>query len=277
MPQVASVTRLPLLPYLGFIRTSCLTMLAYRLRYYTGILNYMAFVSVNYFIWLAVFANQPAGSTIKGFTLPEMVTYVTIGWIARTVYFSNIHYDINEMVRTGEVTVHLMRPVSFQLMTLANAIGEWVFRVFFLSLPVGLGLVLIFPVAPPASLVDFGWFCWSTMISFLVLSQVHFIVGLTAFYLHSINGIIRATFYLVQLFSGLLLPIPFFPGWFRTLVEFLPFQLIAFTPLQFYLGKIPKSEWASVVFSQIAWTVVLFIIGHLIWSRARSKVETQGG
>ena len=44
--------------YEAFIRNSFLKMLAYRLRYYTGIITYLLFVSVYYFIWSAVYASE---------------------------------------------------------------------------------------------------------------------------------------------------------------------------------------------------------------------------
>ena len=71
--------------YLAFITNAFLNMLAYRLRYYTGIVTYLHFVSVHYFIWQAVFAEQPSGARLNGFTFEEMVTYISIGWIARSL------------------------------------------------------------------------------------------------------------------------------------------------------------------------------------------------
>lgn len=265
-------------PYLGFLRNACLSMLAYRMRYYTGIFNYMAFVAVNYFIWLAAFSAQPAGTLIHGFSLPEMLTYVTIGWIARTLYHSDIDYDLNEMVKSGEVTVHLMRPVNLQWMTLSRSVGETCFRVFFLSLPVGISLSLVFSVLPPASLGAALGFLGSTVISFLILSQINFITGLSAFYLHSVNGVIRAKFFLLQLLSGLLLPIPFFPDWAQQIMNFLPFKYVSYVPLQYYLGKIDFAhDGLRILAMQLFWVVALFCLSSFLWSRARSKVEIQGG
>ena len=51
-------------------------MLAYRARYYVGVLTYLFNVAVYYFIWRAVFRNTP---TVVGLTLPQMITYVAVG------------------------------------------------------------------------------------------------------------------------------------------------------------------------------------------------------
>ncbi len=49
-------------------------MLAYRMRYFTGILTYLLFVTVHYFIWQAIFSQKAPGELINGFTFTTMVT-----------------------------------------------------------------------------------------------------------------------------------------------------------------------------------------------------------
>lgn len=263
--------------YLSFIRNAFLTMLAYRLRYFTGIITYLLFVSVHYFIWQAVFANQPDGAFINGFTLTEMVTYISVAWISRSLYFSNIDYDIDEMVRSGEIAIYLLRPVNFQLMMLAKAFGESIFRAFFFTVPVGIVITAVFPISLPASGYDFFLFCASTVMAFFILAQFNFIVGLSAFALKSITGLIQAKYYIVQICSGLLIPLAFFPDWAEQILRLLPFQTIASIPLQFYLGKIPDSEIASAFLLQLFWLVMLTILGKLLWQKALAKLTLQGG
>lgn len=263
--------------YLAFIRNAFLNMLAYRLRYYTGIVTYLLFVAVNYFIWQAVYAGREPGAQVNGFTLAEMVTYVSVGWIARSLYFSTIDREIDEQVKTGQVSVYLLRPVHFHTMMFCQAAGESLFRLIFFTLPVGLAIVIAFPVMLAASGVDFLLFGVSSLFSFLILTEINFMVGLLAFSLKSIEGIIRAKYFLVQLLSGLLLPLSFFPGWFQGVLEFLPFRIIAYVPLRFYLGKIPSSEIPVVFLNQLVWFAVLVVMGQFMWRKAMAELTLQGG
>ena len=41
--------------YAEFVRVGFVNTLAYRLRYYTGIVTYFIYVSVYYFIWKAIY------------------------------------------------------------------------------------------------------------------------------------------------------------------------------------------------------------------------------
>jgi ABC-2 type transport system permease protein len=247
------------------------------MRYFTGIITYLLFVSVNYFIWSAVFQQGDVGAKINGYTLSEMVTYISIAWISRSLYFSNIDEEIDEIVKSGQISVYLIRPVNFHLMMLTQAAGESLFRLVFFTLPISVVILIVFPVSAPASVVHGLMFLFSTIFSFLVLAEVNFLIGMSAFYIKSIQGIVRAKYFIVQLLSGLLLPLSFFPNWCQTLLGFLPFTSIAYLPLQCYLGKVAPNEYIWVLVTQIAWVIVLSIIGHLVWKRAINKLTLQGG
>ncbi|MGC1267768.1 MAG: hypothetical protein WA853_15905, partial [Candidatus Acidiferrum sp.] len=78
--------------YSEFIRIGFVNILAFRLRYYTGIITYLINVTVYYFIWRAVFAN--AAGPIAGFSLPQILTYVSVGWILRSFYWNTIDQEM---------------------------------------------------------------------------------------------------------------------------------------------------------------------------------------
>ncbi len=263
--------------YTPFIRNSFLAMLAYRLRYVTGILTYTVFVSVYYYIWEAVYRSKGEGSIINGFTLQEMITYITVGWISRSLYFSDIDEEIDDIVRTGQIGVYLLRPVDFQFMMLAQAFGATLFRASCFALPLGAVLLAIFPVSPPASLLSFIYYIVSTLLGFIVFAEINFLIGLLSFSLKSIQGIVRAKYFLVQFLSGLLLPLTFFPPIVESICSYLPFKAIAYIPLQAYLGKLQGSAVLTALGTQILWVVALFILGRLGWNRARGHLLLQGG
>ncbi len=266
-----------ILVYGSFIKNAFLKMLAYRLRYYTGIFTYLFFVAVYYFIWKAVYSGKPPDATINGFTLNEMLTYITVGWIARSSYFSNIDDDIDDLVRTGQISIYLIKPVNFQLMMFAQALGESLFRILFFTVPVGLVVLWAFPVNPPKDSLALLLFGFSSLLGFLIMCALNFLIGLLAFYLNSIDGILRAKYNLMNFASGLLLPLTFLPAWLSHALELLPFKAIAYVPLKFYLGKIPNSEIATVLGEECLWLTALVAAGAWCWSRAAAKLTLQGG
>src|SRR5262249_51618007 len=134
----------------SFARIGFLNMLAFRARYYVGVLTYLFNVSVYYFIWRAVFqSGHPHG--VGGLTLDDMITSVAVGWAIRSFYFNEIDREMGTQVQEGKLAMNLIRPVDFQTVMIADAAGQSAFRAILFTVPITVVLVLIFPLKPPAS------------------------------------------------------------------------------------------------------------------------------
>ena len=100
------------IPYAEFSRIGFVNILAFRLRYYTGIITYLLNVTVYYFIWTAVYG--PASIAIAGYNLGQMLTYVSVGWIIRSFYWNTIDQEMAYEVLEGKIAMDLIKPVSVQ-------------------------------------------------------------------------------------------------------------------------------------------------------------------
>lgn len=70
---------------------------------------------------------------------------------------------------------------------------------------------------------------------------------------------------LVQLLSGILIPITFFPRWAQQLISFFPFSSMSYTPTMIYLGKINGMEIIKALGLQVFWILILLSIARLMW------------
>ncbi len=260
--------------YFEFARVAFLKILAYRLRYFTGIVTYFVNVSIYYFIWRAIFASS---RVVSGYDLPQMVTYVAVGWIIRSFYFNNIDREIATEVLEGKIALNLIKPVDTQLMYLAQTAGEALFRALMFTAPIACLIAFVYPVSFPASPAAAAFFLASCILSLLTFSLFNFIIGTLALRLVSIVSIIRAKYYIVEFTSGLLIPMGFFPGKIRRILDYLPFQHISYTPLQLYLGK--ESGWMAwrALGIQMLWVIFLFGCGRLLWRISIKRLSILGG
>ena len=260
--------------YAEFVRVGFVNTLAYRLRYYTGIVTYFIYVSIYYFIWKAIYEQS---SEIEGFDFGHMLTYIAIGWIIRSFYFNNIDQEIAQAVSEGKLAMDLIKPVRPQFMYIAQALGESLFRLALLSTPTALALLIVYPIQKPASLTHFLGFFASVLMSFFIVAAINFSVGTFAIRLKSILGLLRAKYFLLELFSGLLIPISFFPQIFQDVFSFLPFQYISYVPVLIYLGKISGVGILQSLAIQIVWFFVLVVLGSALWQWSTKKITIQGG
>jgi ABC-2 type transport system permease protein len=268
------LTSVALRPALSFVRIGFLNMLAYRARYYVGILTYLFNVAVYYFIWRAVFASS---ETIVGLTLAEMITYVAVGWTIRSFYFNDIDRDIAGQVQEGRLAMNLIRPVDFQTVMIFDAAGQSAFRAVLFTVPIAVVVALLFPVRPPASLAAGALFLVSAVLSFFLVAALNFAIGLIAIRTKSIMGILRAKYLLLELLSGLLIPTSLFPQPVRAILMASPFPHINFTPASLYLGKATGAAAAELLAGQAGWTAALLVLGQIAWRRSRHRITIQGG
>jgi len=263
-----------LVPYLAFGRVAFLQILSYRLRYFTGIITYLVNVTVYYFIWRAIYRE---GGIIQGFKFEQMVTYVAIGWIIRTFYYNNIDREMAVDIQQGHIAAKLARPVNYQGMQISQAVGESVFRMMMFTMPTAIVILLIYPVQGPAAWLPACAFLVALCYSFLILAAINFIIGTCAVYLQSILGLIRAKYFLIEILSGLVIPINFFPDSLVRLSQWLPFEHISYTPLMIYMGKITGRSLAYILLVETVWSLVLLLAGHWFWTQATRKLTVQGG
>jgi len=269
-PAVWKLLRL----YWEFGRVGFVNTLAYRLRYFTGIITYFIYVSVYYFIWKAIYEHS---ASIEGFDFAHLLTYVGVGWIIRSFYFNSIDQELAYQVTEGRLAMDLIKPVNIQMMYVARAAGESIFRLGLLTIPTALVLFLVYPLRPPASAWHAGAFLVSVVLSFFIVAAINFAVGTFALRLQSILGLLRAKFFLLELFSGLLLPISFFPEAFQKVFKLLPFEYISYVPMLIYLGKLNGRGLLFAIGWQVFWVAALLAAGDALWRWSSRKVIIQGG
>ena len=260
--------------YWQFMRVGYLTYLAYRFQVLMNVVSYLLIIGLNYYLWRAIFAKK---AVIAGFTLEQMMTYVVIAWSARTFFANRIDRMIGDAVRDGTIAMDLLRPTNFQLYHYFRAFGRAMFMMLFMTLPIIAVASLIFPVRPPSGRLGPYLFPLSVLLSFFLHAGISYLTGLVAFFTRNNEGVLRFKQMLVEVFSGVMIPIAFFPGWVQDALFWLPFKYIAYAPLRIYLGMEPLSRVHQGVLLQIMWIVIIYLAGQVLWHFAIRRLEVQGG
>ncbi|QQZ64293.1 ABC-2 family transporter protein [Paenibacillus sonchi] len=260
--------------YFDFIRIRFLTMLAYRVNYYSGILIYTLNIGVNYFTWRAIYGD---GESLGGFTGAQMTTYVAVSWMARAFYFNNLDREISTDIRDGSIAIQFIRPYNYVLVKMMQGLGEGLFRFMMLMIPGMVIAILLFPVQLPTELSAWAGFLAMLFFSFLISSQINIITGLSAFFVENNEGMMRMKRVVVDLFSGLIVPISLFPGWLSSVLEVLPFQAITYLPGSVFTGRVQGVGIWNVLGIQVIWFVVLLIPIVWLYHAARQRLFVQGG
>lgn len=258
--------------YYAFARARFSDLLANRARFVMGIFAYFIYVSVYAAIFRAIYAENPG--EIGGLEIDHALTYVAVAWILRSMYTNTLDRDITQDVRQGDIALALLRPVDYPASKLATAAGEALTRAIIFTVPAALVVTLVYPVQAPVSMLSAAGFLGGAILAFGIYSCMNLMVGITAVFTEHTVGIQRAKNAMMDLFGGVLLPLSFYPEWAQSLLAFLPFQAVTYTPVSMYLGTTPVLNGLAV---QLLWLVILLPLVGLLWRRAASHLAVQGG
>lgn len=260
--------------YFELIKMEFKRHLVYRASFVTGIINYSIQMGAYLFLWSAVYSQR---ASLGGLSKDEMLSYVIIAWIARAFYFNNVDREISKEIEDGKVALELIRPYNYTAVKVARALGEAGFRLLFFSLPSALLIYFLHPFDLPEKATIWVMFLLACLGAFLLNVQLAIITGFCAFFTHSTAGLIRAKRVVLDLFSGLLIPISFYPPWAQDLIQYLPFQSISYLPNLIYLGKLSDGAAMQVLLTQVIWITILALIAKMLWRRALVALVVQGG
>lgn len=260
--------------YIEMIRIRFLMMLAYRTNYYSGILIYSINIGAYYFLWTAIYGGK---ESIEGLSAVQMTTYIAVSWMARAFYFNNIDREIALEIKEGKVAVELIRPYNYLGMKTMQAFGEGVFRLVFFSLPGMVIVALVFPMELSSNGITWVLFAGSLVFSFIVNTQINLITGMLTFFLFNNDGLMRAKRVIIDLFSGLLLPISFYPIWAQDIMVYFPFQAISYIPSMIFTEGMKGNEVLQAILLQGFWAIVLLLPIQVLWVIAKKRMIIQGG
>ena len=103
------------------------------------------------------------------------------------------------------------------------------------------------------------------------------IVSISALWTVAGDGMRRLLPATVTFFSGMLIPLAFFPDWTQPVLRLLPFSGLADTPFRFYVETLPPRQLVANLVLQLIWTVFFVLIGLWLLRAATRRVVVQGG
>ena len=262
--------------YLAFSTKAFQRTLTYRFELWMELVINVLFMLVYVYLWKALYTGQ---TSVEGYDLNGILTYIVISQTLLTFVFTlRVARIIQGKMRAGEIATDLMKPIDFQMMTLATAVGTSIHTLLFNMLPKVILFHVIFNLSLPPSLLAVVLFILSVVLGYVILFSIEFIIGILAFWLVEIYGIYAFVIWgLHMLFSGYFLPLEFYPAFLSKVAEVLPFRAIIYIPTVLYTGQLAGRNLVVALLIQLAWTVVLIAIGRIGYRAAFRKLVVQGG
>jgi ABC-2 type transport system permease protein len=246
----------------------------YRASFFVSFLGNLLFVYVMVSIWTALYG---ARHTVQSMTLAEMRTYVIVANTLRLFFTMPLEANVEARIRQGDIALDMLKPMDFQLMQYADVLGRSLFNLVAGTVPVLLISWFAFGLVLPPSPAYLALFLVSVVIGHAMSFLLAFITAVVGFWTTDLWGVVLLKTALLQFFSGLVVPLTFFPPAVAGVLAWLPFQALYYVPQLLCMGKLPLAQVPAVLGLQVAWLLLLFAFSRLLWTRAVRKLALQGG
>ena len=230
-------------------------------------------------VWLAAYAGDDVAASIGGYDLSEMLTYYLFVTALSVMVTPHPEWEIAGTIRDGKLTPFLLRPVGYfgyrfawesayqivktLMMLPAVALLWWLFREYI--------------ALPDLNFTRGLLFVLSALGAYIVLSQLKFLLGISAFWIIEPGGLMEIWNVLNGLFAGRLLPLALLPAWALIIANVLPFSILYAFPMEILLNRATAESLLWGFARQIAWIVLLSGIVRWSWNRGLLAYESVGG
>jgi ABC-2 type transport system permease protein len=247
---------------------------AYPAATFAGIWTNTIFGFLQAYILLALYESR---TDIGGYDPTDAVTYV---WFAQamlaTVYVFG-WFEVALRIRSGDVAADLARPLDPLRYWLAFDLGRALYHFVFRGIPPFVVGMLAFDVRLPEDPLTWLWVAVSLVLAVVVSFGYRFLYNLAAFWLLDYRGIGIIAITAALLFSGFIVPLPFFPDWLEAVARVLPFAAMVQIPVDVFLEQAVGAEIAAALLLQVLWAIVVLGLARLALGSAIRRVVIQGG
>lgn len=268
-------------PYLAVLSARFRMMLAYRAAAIAGLWTQVFFGMVMVMSYEAFYRSSTRSQPVA---LHQVVSYVWLGQALLAMLPWGLDPEMRTLIRSGAVAYELCRPCDLYGVWFVRALAWRTAPTMLRAVPMAVLAIFVFPalglgdwrLEPPApgALLPFAA---SLACTALLSSALTTLINITPMWTILADGAVMFTTASVSLFSGLIIPLPLFPGWAQPVLHALPFAGLADLPYRIYIGMLPPRDAPGVMALQLLWTAVLVLFGRWLLGRGLRRVVIHGG
>ena len=185
-----------------------------------------------------------------------------------------VHLEIQETIRRGDVVYRLGRPASYVMAEFAAGLGVVALRMPALGVT-AFACAFAFtrwtpPLATIAMFIPFG------IVAAALLMALYLWIGLLAFWLQEVSPVFWITQKLMFIFGGLMLPLELYPAFMRKAAALTPFPVMLYDPASLVLGNGSVGP-LTLVRDLAIWGCVMAVVVQWTYRRAVSGLTVNGG
>lgn len=248
--------------------------LSYRAAALAGLATNFFFGLLRAAVLIAFYGER---TVVAGYTLQDAITFTALSQALLAPLSVFGWPDVMRTIYSGEIAGDLLKPMDYPLHWLGRDAGRALAAVIWRSLTILIAYMIVFDLSWPSGAAAWTAVAVTLLLAFLISFAWRFAVSLSAFWTPDAQGIIRFAFIASWIFSGMLMPIRYYPEWFQTLCYLTPFPYTIDVLVETWLGVRSGWELVGTVLLQLAWFAALWLLARAILRAGVRRLAIQGG
>lgn len=248
--------------------------LTYRAANVSGLITNAFFGVLITYVFVAAYEGRQVEA---GWTRADALTFV---WLAQALLmpvYVFAWWEIALTIRSGDIVSDLSKPFDYYAFWLSQDYGRALYHTLFRGIPTLVIGWLLFDIQFPGGPDRWLIFLLSVVLAIWISFGLRFLANVASFWLLDYRGAGMALLFANVFFSGLLVPLVYWPDGLREIAGWLPFAGLVQAPVDVFLGKASGADLAGLLLLQASWGVVLMGACRLLLALAVRRVVVQGG
>jgi ABC-2 type transport system permease protein len=264
-------------PILDVYAAQLKTSLAVQFQYRVSMMIWMIGRIIQPLIFLVVWTtvSRARGGDVNGYSEGDFAAYFILQMIVSQATFSWIMWEYDYIIRTGQFSFKLLRPIHPIHADIADNLAYKTLTLVIL-IPAALLLAWLFPP-------NFQWQWWNVgagllaiALAFVVRFTLEWTLALAAFWTTRINAI-NQTYDVTFIFlSGFFAPLAVMPQSVQILANLLPFRWLLAFPIELLLGRLTVQETLIGFAMQGFWLLATLTLLSFVWRAGVKQYSAVG-
>lgn len=259
--------------YAAQLKTSLAVQFQYRVAMMIWMIGRIIQPLIFLMVWTTV--SRARGGDVNGYSEGDFAAYFILQMIVSQATFSWIMWEYDYIIRTGQFSFRLLRPIHPIHSDIADNLAYKTLTLVIL-IPAALLLAWLFPP-------NFHWQWWSVIaglaaiaLAFVMRFTLEWTLALCAFWTTRINAINQTYDVILIFLSGFFAPLAVMPQAVQTLASVLPFRWMLAFPIELLLGRLTLQETVLGFAMQLFWLLAALALLSVVWRAGVKQYSAVG-
>ncbi len=259
-----------------YMEISKITM-SNNLVYFWNFLSKNLFFVFIMFIYLMLWKNiyGQKGDSLGGLTINKMIWYLVVTELV-TLSRTDIHNQVNEDVKTGNIAYLLSKPYNYVLYCFSYFLGEIGIKLLTNGIAgLAIGLVYVGPLES-FNFTHLPFILLSIIAGCIIHFFIYIILALTSFWFEENSAFFWIYSKLVFTLGGMLMPIDLFPNWLQSLSKYMPFAYVTYVPAKLAVD-FSFASFGRQFLIQLIYLAAFFVLAMCLYRKGARNLNVNGG